>query len=115
MVNPFGALGNIGNIMKQAKGMQEKVKQIQDELAVTQVVGEAGAGMVKLTINGNGEALHISIEDAVYQEDKRILQGLIIAAVNDANHKRETLKKDKMTTMMTSMGLPADFELPPGS
>ena len=110
MKNPFSALGNIGNLMQQAKDMQQKMKLAQDELAAIQIVGEAGAGMVKLSINGTGEALNIIIDDSVLQEDKKILQGLIVAAINDANHKREAKKKEVMSSIMSGMGLPADLD-----
>lgn len=103
MVNPFG---NMGNLMQQAKNMQQKLKQAQDELAATQLTGESGAGMVQLTINGSGEAISITIDDTVYKEDKKILQGLIVAAINDANHKRDVKKKEIMGSIMSSMGLP---------
>lgn len=110
MVNPFSALGNIGNLMQQAKNMQQKMQEAQDQLAAITIVGEAGAGMVQLTINGTGEALNISIDDSVLQEDKKILQGLVVAAMNDANHKREAKKKEVMSSIMAGMGLPADLD-----
>ncbi len=108
MINPFS---NISNVMKQAKGMQEKLQQVQQQLAVTQITGEAGAGLVQLTINGSDEALSIKIDDSVYTEDKRILQGLLIAAINDANHKRELKKKEVMSVLMAGMGLPPELNL----
>lgn len=107
MINPFGKMANL---MQQAKGMQQKFKQAQDELAVTQITGEAGAGLIKLTINGNGEALAITIDPSVYSEDHKIMQGLILAAVNDANHKREAKKKEVMTSFMSGVGLPSDMD-----
>lgn len=110
-MNPFSAIGNIGNLMKQAKDMQLKLKEAQDELANTQIHGEAGAGMVQIVTNGNGEALQVIIDDAAYKEDKRVLQGLIAAAINDANHKRETKKKEIMGGVMAGMGLPKDLDL----
>ncbi len=107
MVNPFG---NFGNIMKQAKEMQQKFKQTQEELANIKIQGEAGAGAVQLTINGNGEALNIKIDDAIYAEDKQILQGLIVAAINDAKTKKDQKKKELMGNLTSGMGLPADFD-----
>jgi DNA-binding YbaB/EbfC family protein len=107
MSNPFS---NIGNLMKQAREMQQKLKQVQDELTNVQVVGESGAGLVRLTTNGHGEALSIQIDDSVYKEEKKILQGLIVAAINDANTKRESKKKEIMNTLMSGMGLPAGFD-----
>lgn len=107
-MNPFG---NIGNIMKQAKEMQEKLKLAQEQLAAVHIEGEAGAGMVHITMNGSGEAISMKIDDAVFNEDKKILQGLIIAAINDANHKRELKKKEVMSGFMSGMNLPADLDL----
>lgn len=107
MGNPFS---NISNLMQQAKGAQQKFKQMQDELEAMHIVGESGVGLVQLTINGNSEALNIKIDDAVYKEDKKILQGLIVAAINDANHKRDVKKKELMTNLMSGMGLPPGFD-----
>ena len=97
--------------MQQAKGMQQKLKQVQEDLAAIHLTGEAGAGMVQLTINGKGEALNIKIDDSVYNEDKKILKGLIVAAINDANHKREAKKKEIMGGLMSSVGLPSETDL----
>lgn len=107
MGNPFS---NIGNIMQQAKNMQQKFKQVQEELEKIQVHGESGAGLVQLTVNGSGEAVSLKIDDAVYKEDKQILQGLLVAAINDANQKRELKKKEMMGSMMSDMGLPSGFD-----
>lgn len=112
MVNPFG---NMGNLMAQAKNMQQKFKQVQEELEAMQIVGEAGAGLVQLTTNGSGEALSIKIDDAVYKEEKQILQGLIISAINDANHKRDAKKKEMMGSLMSGMGVPPGFDFLTGA
>lgn len=109
MVNPLSALGNIGNLMKQAKEMQQKMQAAQEELARTQVIGEAGGGMVQIVTNGNGETLSVSINDAVLKEDKKILQGLLAAAMNDANNKREAKKKELMSGLMGGMNLPPEL------
>lgn len=112
MVNPFGNLGNIGNLMKQAKELQEKMQQAQQELAAMKIEGVAGGGLVKLTVSGNGDALSINIDDAVFNEDKKVLQGLIVAAINDASNKRETHKKATIGSLMSGLGLPENFNLP---
>lgn len=111
MANIFSSLGNIGNLMQQAKGMQQKLKQVQEELAAVHLTGESGGGLVQLTINGKGEALSLQIDDSVYNEDKKILNGLLIAAINDANHKREAKKKEVMGGLMSSVGLPPGTDL----
>lgn len=111
MTNPFS---NISNLMQQVKSAQQKFKQMQEELDAIHVVGESGAGLVQLTINGNSEALNIKISDEVFGEDtlqsKQILQGLIVAAINDANRKREIKKKELMESLMSGMGLPPGFD-----
>ncbi len=91
--------------------MQEKFKQVQDELEKIHVQGESGAGLVQIIMNGNGDALSAKIDDAVYKEEKQILQGLVVAAINDANHKRELKKKDMMGSLMSGMGLPPGFDM----
>lgn len=107
MANPFG---NIGNLMQQAKAMQQKFQQVQEDLEKTHIVGESGAGLVQLTVNGTGEALSLRIDDAVYKENKQVLQGLVVAAINDANKKREAKKKEMMSGLMSGMSLPPGFD-----
>lgn len=106
-MNPF----KLGDIMKQAKEMQAKVQEAQKELADAKIVGQSGAGLVKVAINGNGEALALDINEEVFQEDRQVLHGLILAAINDANLKRENLKKEKMSGFLSGMGLPEEWNL----
>ena len=60
---------NMGNMMKQAQLMQERQKA-QDEIAKMEVVGESGAGMVKITVTGNHEVRRVSIDDSLFTDDK---------------------------------------------
>ena len=111
MFNPFG------NMMQQFQKMQEmfkeNMKKIEQDLAAIKITGEAGAGMVKITINGNGDVLNVEIDDSVYQEDsKQVLQDLIAAAFNDVKVKRERMKAEKLNQIMKSLGLPADVNFP---
>ena len=106
MNNPFE------NVMQQAQKMQEDMKKAQQELAGFKVIGEAGAGLVKITANGNGDTLSIEIDDSVYSEDKKVLQDLLVAACNDVKVKRERLKNEKLKQFMSGMGLPLNFNFP---
>lgn len=106
MNNPFA------NIMQQMQKVQEDIKKAQQELAEFIVTGEAGAGMVKITTNGNGDTLTIDIDENVYRENKAVLQDLIVAACNDAKVKRERLKSEKLKQYLASMGLPVNFNFP---
>lgn len=94
-------------MLKQAKQLEEKMKQMQSEFATLTIEGEAGAGMVKATANGLGDIIKISIDDNAYQSGKTFVEELVAAAVNDAKQRVDEAKKNKMTEMFGAMGLPA--------
>lgn len=104
--------GGMGNIMKQAQQMQEKMQAAQQEVANMEVTGEAGAGMVKVTMTGRHDVKKVSIDDSVMQEDKDLLEDLLAAAVNDAVRKVESVTEDKMGSIASGMGLPPGMKLP---
>ena len=99
---------NLGQMMKQAQAMQERMQKVQSEIAALEVVGESGGGMVKVTMNGRHEVKRVQIEPAVSAEDRELLEDLIAAAANDAVHKVEARVQEKMA------GLTAGLQLPPG-
>ena len=101
-----------GDIMKQAQKMQENMQRAQDEIAATEVQGEAGAGMVKVIMTGRHDVKRVEIEPSLLTSDKVMLEDLIAAAVNDANRRVEKATEDKMADVTSIMGLPADFKLP---
>ena len=88
--------GNFNNLMKQAQAMQANMQKAQAEIASIEVVGEAGGGMVKVTMNGRHEVKRVQIEPAVSGEDREMLEDLIAAAANDAVHKVEARVQEKM-------------------
>lgn len=92
--------GGLGNLMKQAQQMQANMEKAQQELAQMEVVGQAGGGMVKVTMTGKHDVKRIEIEDTLYQDDKEMLEDLIAAAVNDANRQVEKTTQDRMAGMM---------------
>ncbi|WP_196157647.1 YbaB/EbfC family nucleoid-associated protein [Reinekea sp. G2M2-21] len=104
--------GGMGNIMKQAQKMQEKMAAAQEEVANLEVTGEAGAGMVKVVMTGRHDVKSVSIDDSVMQEDKDLLEDLLAAAVNDAVRKVETASQEKMSSVTAGMGLPPGMKLP---
>lgn len=87
---------NISSLLKGAKKIQEMMEQAQEELSKIEVIGESGAGAVKITMNAKHFAHKIEIEDSIYQEPKEILEELIIAAINDASNKIEAIAKSKL-------------------
>ena len=104
--------GSIGQLMKQAQQMQENMQKAQAELAAMQVTGEAGAGMVKVTMSGSREVRGISIDDSLVGEDREMLEDLLAAGFNDALRRVEALSQEKMSGMAGGMNLPAGFKLP---
>jgi len=104
--------GGMGNIMKQAQAMQEKMQRAQEEITRLEVTGEAGAGMVKVTMTGNHNVRRISIDDSLMADDKEMLEDLIAAAINDAVRRVEETTKDKMSSVTGGMQLPPGFKMP---
>jgi hypothetical protein len=104
--------GNFGNMMKQAEALQRNMQKAQEEIAATEVVGESGGGMVKVTMNGRHEARRVQIEPAVVGEDREMLEDLVAAAINDAVHKVEAMTQQKMSGVMSGMKLPPGMKLP---
>jgi hypothetical protein len=96
-------------LMKQAREMQAKVADMQAELEQAESEGQAGAGMVKVTLTGKGAMKAIAIDPSMMKEDeKEILEDLIIAAHNDAMQKNSRMMEEKMK--IATAGLP----IPPG-
>lgn len=104
---------DIGEIMKQAGAMQAKMQEMQEKLAELEVTGEAGGGMVKVTLNGKGYAKAVAIERSLVKEDDaEILEDLIAAAINDAKSKLEEQSQEQMKAMTAGMPLPPGMKLP---
>ncbi|MGO1395945.1 MAG: YbaB/EbfC family nucleoid-associated protein [Halomonas sp.] len=104
--------GGMGNLMKQAQEMQEKMQRAQEEVAKAEVQGEAGAGMVKVTMNGRHDVSNVSIDPSVMEEDKELLEDLLAAAVNDAVRKLEVNSKAQMEEATAGLDLPPGFKMP---
>ena len=92
--------GGMGNLMKQAQQMQANMEKAQQELAKLEVTGQAGAGMVKVVMTGKHDVKRVSIEDALFEDDKEMLEDLIAAAVNDAVRQVEKTSQDRMSGML---------------
>jgi DNA-binding YbaB/EbfC family protein len=92
--------------MRQAQQAQDAMKRMQAELAQTEITGEAGAGMVRITLNGKHEAKRVEISPEALQESKDFLEDLIAAAINDASQKLERNAADKMAKVAGGLNLP---------
>jgi len=102
----------LGNLMKQAQQMQEKMQTAQQELSQLEVRGEAGGGMVALTMTCRHEVRSIHIDAALLGEDKDMLEDVLAAAFNDALRKVEKASQEKMSGMTAGLNLPAGIKLP---
>ena len=101
----------LGNLMRQAQKMQENMKRAQEEIARTEITGESGAGMVRITLNGRHEARKVEINPDALKEDKEFLEDLIAAAINDAAQKLEASSKEKLAKATGGMQLPPGLNL----
>jgi DNA-binding YbaB/EbfC family protein len=105
--------GGLGNLMKQAQQMQEKMQQAQEEIAKMEVTGESGAGMVKVTINGAYNCRRVEIDPTLLaDDDKDMLEDLVAAAFNDAARRIGESQKEKMASVSGGMQLPPGFKMP---
>ncbi len=103
---------NMGDLMQKAQKMQEEMKKAQDEAAKAEITGESGAGLVKVTMNGRHDVRKVDIDPSLLSEEKEVLEDLLAAAINDAVRRVEENQKDKMSGMMSGMGLPPGFKMP---
>ena len=104
--------GQLAGLMKQAQQMQENLKKAQEEIAAMEVEGQAGAGMVKVTMTGRHDVKRVSIDPGLMGDDKDMLEDLIAAALNDAVRRVETLTQEKMGGLTSGFGLPPGMKLP---
>ncbi|ENY71600.1 YbaB/EbfC family nucleoid-associated protein [Aeromonas diversa] len=104
--------GGMGNLMKQAQQMQERMQKMQEQLAEMEVTGESGAGMVKVTMTGNHSVRRVDIDASLMEDDKEMLEDLIAAAFNDAVRRVEEQNKTKMAELTGGMQLPPGFKMP---
>ncbi len=103
---------DFSSMMRQAKQLKDKMEQAQRDLSELVVEGQAGAGAVKIRMNGRNDALAVEIDDSLLREDKAILEDLICAAVNDAARKIERESQAAMRGVAGSAGLPEGFKFP---
>jgi DNA-binding YbaB/EbfC family protein len=104
---------NLGNMMKQAQQMQARMQEMQNKLAEVEVTGQAGAGMVQLTLNGKGEMKRLKLDKSVVDpEDTEVLEDLVVAAFNDAKAKVEQHVADETQKLMGGLNLPPGLKLP---
>lgn len=96
---------DMSQLIAQAQQMQAKLQQAQQELIASSVVGDAGNGLVKVTLKGSGEVASVEIDPKVVDpEDVDTLQDLVQGAFMDAHRQIGELAQQKMGPL--SQGMP---------
>lgn len=103
--------GGLAGLMKQAQAMQDNMKKAQEQLALTEVEGQSGAGMVKVVMTCSHDVRRVNIDPSVL-DDREMLEDLVAAAVNDAVRRGEELSKEKMAGFAAGLNLPPGLKLP---
>ena len=104
--------GGLGNLMKQAQRMQEEMQRAQQEIAVMEIEGQSGGGLVKVVMNGAHEAKRVAIDPSLLGDDRDMLEDLVAAAINDASQRLAAASKDKLGAVTAGMQLPPGMKLP---
>jgi DNA-binding YbaB/EbfC family protein len=108
----FDKLKDLGGLMAQAQQMQQKMKELQDQLERQEIVGSSGAGLVTVTVNGRGETRKVDVDASLFKpEDKGVVEDLIVAAANDARAKVEAVVQEQMKQITGGLPLPPGFKL----
>lgn len=100
---------NLSELMEQAKKMQERMQQAQQELVELNVTGESGGGMVSVQMNGRHDVLKVRIKPSLLDDDVEMLEDLVAAAVNDAVRKVEKESRAKISSLTAGLNIPNDF------
>lgn len=104
--------GPIANLMQQAQRMQDNMKRVQDELAQLEVTGQAGGGMVAITMSARMEVRAVRIDRKLLGDDPEMVEDLIAAAMNDAINKANALSQERMAQATAGLQLPAGMKIP---
>ena len=99
------------NLISEAKKMQEKMKEAQENLKKIEVEGVSGGNIVKVVLNGDGELKKINLDETALKESKEIIQDLIVAAHHDAKSKLKK-KTSEEISKVTGLDLPPGFKIP---
>ncbi|APA69498.1 YbaB/EbfC family nucleoid-associated protein [Janthinobacterium lividum] len=102
----------LAGLMKQAQAMQDNMKKAQEQLALVEVEGQSGAGLVKIVMTCKNDVKRVSIDPSLLADDKDMLEDLVAAAFNDAVRKAEATSAEKMAGLTGGMNLPAGFKMP---
>lgn len=100
---------NLGNLMKEAQKMQQRMQEAQEQLSRLIVEGESGGGMVKVKMNGRHDVIELKINKTLMEEDVEMIEDLTAAAFNDAVRRVEKASKEKISQLTAGLNIPTDF------
>jgi hypothetical protein len=113
MMKGLGQLGDMAKIMKQAQEMQAKMAEAQARLDAIEVMGEAGAGLVRATATAKGQLKALAIDPSLFRpEEREVVEDLIVAAVQDAQSRAQAAAADELGKVTEGLGLPPGMKLP---
>ena len=95
--------GNMSKLLKQAQSVQQEIEKVQNELSDMIIEGESGGGMVKVKVNGKQEVLELNIDETTMEEDKEVIEDLIVSALNKALSKAQIDSQEKMNSVAGGM------------
>ncbi len=107
--------GQLAGVMQQMQKMQQNMQRMQEELAQTEVEGQSGGGLVKVTMTCRNQVRRVSIDPSLVNSadtDRDMLEDLVAAAVNDAVRRAEETSQQKMASITAGMPLPPGLKLP---
>ena len=104
--------GQLAGLMKQAQAMQDNLKRAQDELATIEVEGQAGAGLVRVTMTCKHDVKRVTIDPSLLADDKDMLVDLVAAAFNDGLRRAEEVSQEKMSKLAAGMPMPPGMKFP---
>ncbi|MCO5977879.1 YbaB/EbfC family nucleoid-associated protein [Ideonella oryzae] len=104
--------GQLAGLMKQAQAMQDNLKKAQEELALIEVEGQSGAGLVKVLMTCKNDVKRVTIDPSLLADDKDMLEDLVAAAFNDAVRRAEQTSQEKMSKLTAGMPLPPGMKMP---
>jgi hypothetical protein len=104
--------GQLAGLMKQAQAMQENMKRAHEELAATEVEGQSGAGLVKVTMTCKHDVRRVAIDPSLLGDDKDMLEDLVAAAFNDAVRRAEEVSAEKLGKLTAGLPLPPGMKFP---
>ena len=103
---------NFSDMLSKAKAMQEKMKEIQEQIKKMEVKGVSGGNLVKVTLSGDYELKSIEITEAAKKENQEVINDLIIAAYNNAKENLKKKSSEELSKVTGGFNLPIDFKLP---